>query len=193
MESNLNKQDRFLVEEYKTAVKLTYHIDRLRNNLTKFFLIFGGVAVGGVTILLRGEGKHSFFGKATVIGSLLFVVSLMGILIVAVLARLRKVQIEHFHIINNIRKYFIRDDSTLSDVVVLSDRTLPSPNRYSGTYIWLCMIMVLNSVIFTLSLCLIVVDFDKLLCPPLAFLGAFAIFLLFIVAQDYIYFRLVSS
>ncbi len=190
----LSAPEKYLFEEYKTAVKLTYHIDNLRNNLTKFFLTFGGVAVGGVTIILRGDGGGNLLGGIErVIGILLLIVAITGVLIVGILARLRKSQIEHFRIINNIRKYFLGKDYELWNVVQLSGKTLPKPNRLSGTYMWLLLIIVVNSYILALSIFLVTLRYDSILWPSLNYIVYFAIFIVDIIIQDILYFKLSST
>ena len=54
----------------------------------------------------------------------MIVVAILGHLFICVLAKIRKVQLEYFVIINNIRKYFIETDYLLWNVVQLSDKTL---------------------------------------------------------------------
>lgn len=120
MRDRCNKE-KFLLEEYKNAAQLTYHIDELRNRLTSFFLTFVGLAVAGVAILLKGEAEEGLFAKPEgIVTVFLGIISLIGVAIVCILARLRRVQIEHFCIINNVRQYFLKKDYQLWNVVQLS-------------------------------------------------------------------------
>ncbi len=129
--------------------QLTYHIDELRNRLTSFFLTFTGIAVAGLVVLLKGEASKSIFkNPELIISILLLIIAIIGVAVVCILARLRKVQIEHFRIINNIRQYFFQFDYLMWNTVQLSNKTLPTPSRRSGTYYWLFIIMFVSSLLF---------------------------------------------
>jgi hypothetical protein len=57
----MDSRAQFMIEEYKTAVKLTYHIDELRNKLTTFFLTMTGIGAAGLAILFKGEARADNF------------------------------------------------------------------------------------------------------------------------------------
>lgn len=143
----LDRRDHFLLKEYETAAKLTYHIDTMRDRLTTFFVTVAGIAVAGLSIVLRSDTRDDRDALAVgVVATLFILVATLGGLIVVILARLRKAQIEHFRIINNIREHFLGDDTSLWNVVELSRVTLPSPNRRSGTFMWLAAILAVTAV-----------------------------------------------
>ncbi len=146
--NELTKKEQFVLEEYKTAVRLTFDVDGQRNTITKFYLLFAGVAVSGVVFLVD-KGSIAHFDKIKLTADLLLGISIVGIYTVAVLAKLRSVQIEHFKIICSIRDYFLKDDKELQKVVILSSKDLPTPNNKSGTYYWLSIVMFVNAAIFS--------------------------------------------
>jgi hypothetical protein len=159
MGSELDRRDQFLLKEYETAAHLTYHIDQLRDRLTAFFVTVTGIAVAGLSIVLKGEAGRDSASLAVVVSALLFVVvAVLGGLVVAILARLRRAQIEHFRIMNNVREHFLGDDPVLWNVVELSRATLPAPSRTSGTFMWLSMILVVSALSTGLGLYIFVHD-----------------------------------
>lgn len=150
---NLDKKEFFLVEEYKSAVELTFHIDSLRNKLTSFFISISGIALTGLFVILKNEDGVSVPKNINeIISILMMTMALLGYILILILARIRKIQLEHFGIINNIRKYFYEDDYNFWNASQLSTRTLPSPSFFSGTYFWLLLIQVLNVIMIFLGL-----------------------------------------
>ena len=159
MADELTRTDQFLLKEYETAAQLTYHIDTLRDRLTAFFVTVTGIAVAGLSIVLKGETNAQTVSLATGVSATLFiVVAVLGGLVVAILARLRRAQIEHFRIMNNVREHFLGDELKLWDVVELSNQTLPTPNRRSGTFMWLALILVVSGFAAGLGVYVIVHD-----------------------------------
>ena len=153
---DLNKKEFFLVEEYKSSIELTFHIDSLRNKLTSFFISIAGIGIAGLLLLLKKEGDDSNISNLNeIVATLLFLVALIGHLFVLVLAKIRKVQLEYFGIINNIKKYFYTNDYDFWNISQLSIKTLPKPRAFSGTYYWLLIIQVLNVTILFLGIILI--------------------------------------
>jgi hypothetical protein len=187
----MNDKETFLLEEYKTAAHLTCHIDELRNRLTGFFLTFTGLAVAGLALLLKGETTPAFFGSPEgVVAILLFIITVIGFAVIAILARLRKVQIEHFRIINNIRRYFLKDDYTLWNIVQLSDQTLPMPNKKSGSYFWLAIIMLVSSFMFATAVYISIVHIFKIVCTEWGYVIFLLTLIVGIFMENRIYFKL---
>ena len=132
-----NDDREFLLREYDSAVKLTYHDDDLRAKLTAAYV---GLAAAVATAAAAVSGGP--FPTAM----LLFGLSVIGGNVVIITARLRRVQLEHFRIIDNIRRHFLGSNPKLQNVVELSRETLPKPTRLSGSYFWVLAIM-LSSVL----------------------------------------------
>jgi hypothetical protein len=190
---NASNKEQFLMEEYKTAVQVTYHIDELRNRLTNFFLTFAGLAVAGLATLLRGEAANAFFGQPEgVVAILLMLVAFIGVVIVCILARLRKVQIEYFRIINSIREHFLQTDYDLWNVVQLSAKTLPRPNRKSGTYFWLLIIMLASSSMLAAAVYIFLVHAFKIVSPEWGYVMFSATIIIGMMLEDRLYFSMAS-
>jgi hypothetical protein len=190
MPDDLTKQDQFLLKEYDAAQQLTYHIDELRNKLTALYLTFAGVAVAGVAILIKGEARSTVFDRVEgLVATLLFIVALIGWIVVLGLARLRRVQIEYFGIINNIREHFLGQDYTLWNRVQVSKKTLPTPNRRSGTYMWLVLVILSSSSLMLFTVYLLTVKVFGVLSPVRGWLVAVLAFVIYFICQDTSYFR----
>lgn len=190
---SLTKQEEFLIKEYESATQLTYHIDELRNKLMVFYLTYSGVAFAAIAILFKGEAKNTLFEQVeAVVSFLLLIVALTGLVVIQGLARLRRVQIEHFRIISNVRKFFLEKDLKLWNLIQLSAKTLPQPNRKSGTYMWLLLVMLISSSLFSLSVYLFVVKVYSVLPSMWGAFTALAAFILFLFLQDRFYFAWAS-
>lgn len=191
MSSDLSREDQFLLREYDSAVKLTYHIDELRNSLTGFFLTFAGVAAAGLTLLLKGEtGKSLFKSPPAVVAVLLLLVASIQVIAVCILARLRKAQIEHFRIINNVREHFLGTNYVLWDIVQLSAETLPKPNRRSGTYFWMVLLIFVGSYFLGFASHLLLVDVFGAIEAWWSYIVSTLVFLASFLLQDRLYIRL---
>ncbi|WP_298896453.1 hypothetical protein [uncultured Psychroserpens sp.] len=148
----MEPQDSYLIQEYESAVKLTFHIDELRNKLSSIFLslttIFGGI----VALLFENKILNNDIDQYKSLSLIMIFISVIGFIMICILGRLRKVQFEHFNIINNIRGYFIGNDDKLKEVVILNNNTLPKETLYSGSYLWSAIIMIGSSIIFAFAM-----------------------------------------
>jgi hypothetical protein len=142
----------FLVEEYNSAVKLTYHIDELRNKLTSFFLIFTGISASVLSLYFEDKIKNVNINQDSSLAFILLFISFIGLIIIAILGKLRKVQFEHFNIINNIRIYFLREIKDYEKITILNTQTLPKESIYSGSFMWTLLISITASIIFSISI-----------------------------------------
>jgi hypothetical protein len=189
----MEKKDIFLLEEYKSAVALTYHIDSLRNKLTSFFISLAGLAITGLILILKKDiNSPSISNINGLIALLMILISCIGHLFICVLAKIRRVQIEHFLIINNIRKYFLGQDLPLWNVVILSEKTLPKPSIFSGTYYWLLILQILNTTILFIGVFLIWNNIEELF----SWYGFFIFILISgvsIFLQNYLYFKIAKN
>jgi hypothetical protein len=141
----LSLTEEFLIKEYESASKLTFHADGLRDKLSTFFLTFAGAAVTVVGLLLKGEFAKEVFGDKQLAASLFLIgVSAIGILIFFIHARLRRVQLEHFSIMSRIRVYCLEDNIALWNAIRLSPKTLPRIRlrNCSGSELWALTILL---------------------------------------------------
>src|SRR5687767_6781777 len=54
-DGSLTPQEQLLLEEYRNAAQLTYHVDGLRDRLSVFFVTVTGIAAAGLSIVLKDE------------------------------------------------------------------------------------------------------------------------------------------
>lgn len=139
----LASRDQLLLEEYKNAAQLTYHVDGLRDRVTTFFLTVVGLAAAGFSLGLKDDASPLAIDLVSV---LLLLVALLGLVMTTIVARLRAVQIEHFRILSNIRQYYIGKDLELWNTVELAPSTVPRPSRSSGSYMWFVAIMLVAAL-----------------------------------------------
>ena len=124
---------------------MTFHADQFRDKLSTFFLAFAGAAVTVVGLLLKGEFETEVFGdKRLTAGLFLVGVSFIGVLILCIHARLRRVQLENFSIISRIRVHCLQDDLALWNTIRLSPKTLPRIRlwNWSGSELWALTILL---------------------------------------------------
>lgn len=132
-----------LLKDYDTATQLTYHVDNLRDRLSVFFVTIAGIAAAGLSIVLKDPGASSL--ALDLVAALFLLVGVVGAIVVAILARLRSAQLEHFRILCKIRQLFYDRDLELWNAVELSGATIPRPTHRSGTYMWLLLIILVAS------------------------------------------------
>ncbi|ENP8356002.1 hypothetical protein [Vibrio alginolyticus] len=149
----MDEIDEFILKEYESAQKLTYHVDEMRSKLTQFFIALSGVAFAATSALLNKDIAPLLFGIPwwMVASFITFGGAVLGSLFVLIIAKLRRTQIEHFHITNNIRQYFLEKSDNADElwrVVALSHETIPKPTRSSGSYYWVLLIIILTSLFF---------------------------------------------
>jgi len=190
---NLSKEEVFLLKEYDAAQQLTYHIDGLRSKLTQFFLIFTGFATAALTLLVKGEAKTAVFEKPEgAVALLVLIAALLGSVFVLIIARLRRTQIEHFRITNNIRSYFIGKNIDLWNVVELSAQTLPNPNRKSGSYFWTLLIILASSYLYLLATYIHLTKVFHFSYFTWSYIICGAVFIISVILHDKLYFVLAA-
>lgn len=192
MTSN-TREDEFILKEYDSALKLTFRVDKLRSRLTGFFLTISGAALAGISLLLQEcATEETFVQTYTLVGVFLLVISFLGMLFVGVVARLRRVQLEHFRIVNNIRSFFLGKNLSLWNLVELSSKTLPSPSRKSGTYLWTLTLFIVNSTFVSVSSNLLLVRVQNISFPQSDLLIPIISYIVILLFQDRLYFSLAA-
>ena len=142
----------FLLKEYENAAQVTFHADDFRDKLSTFFLSFAGAAVVLVGLIIQDSIKVDYFGpKELTSGVFLVGVGTIGLLILCVHARLRRVQLEHFAMINRIRLYCLRENVDLWNAIGLSMKTLPKVRLISGSELWALTILLPTTVLFAMA------------------------------------------
>ena len=187
----LSREEEFLLREYDAAQQLTYHVDELRSKLTQFFLFFTGFATAALTLLVKGEAKTTVFEKPEgAVALLVLVIALLGSTFISIIARLRRSQIEHFRITNNIRTYFLGKNYKLWNTVELSEKTLPKPNRLSGSYFWVLLIILATSYLYLLTTYIHLTKVFDLPRFNLAYIISGVVFMVSLYLHDKLYFAL---
>lgn len=180
-----------LLKDYDNAVQLTYHIDALRDRVTVFFVTVAGIAAAGLSVVLKDPGASSL--ALDLVSALFLLVAALGCAVVAILARLRAVQLEHFRILTKIRQRFYGDDAALWNAVELSGSTLPQPRRSSGTYMWLALILIVTAFAAGTGTYLLVRVGNTWLSNGAAWALATGLGLILVLTLDRIYLHLAKS
>jgi len=168
----------FLIEEYNSAIKLTYHIDELRNKLTSFFLIFAGLSSSMISLFLEGKILNNEIDQYKSLSFILIFISIIGLVIILILGRLRRVQFEHFNIINNIREYFLYEIPDYKSITILNKDTLPHESYSSGSYLWTLIISLTSSLILASSLYFLFFRSESFLSTFIAIVSGLLFFIL---------------
>lgn len=146
----------FLFKEYDAAKELTFHVDGLRAKVTSYFIALAGLALTALSVLFSAFERNGNEELTRWVATLTsFGLAVLGVLVVLIVARLRRVQLEAFRIINNIREYVVGGDVELWNVVELSRRTLPKPRRWSGSHFWVASVQIVSGVGLAVGLYLV--------------------------------------
>ena len=187
------EKDNFLLKEYDAATQLTYHVDELRSKLTGFFMTLGSIVAAAFTYLVKLEvGDNNMVKNAVLINILVLLSSIIGTIVILIVAKLRSAQLEHFRIVNNIREYFLNNDKNLWNIVELSLQTLPKPNRHSGTYFWVLLILIITSYYYSLAIYIFVFRVINITIKKnyLGYLLTILTFIISLFIHDNIYIKL---
>jgi hypothetical protein len=187
-----------LLAEYRNCAALANHIDNVRNVITSFFLTINGGVLIVLSLVVKGDVRPDTFGspKALLAGVLLAVCTL-GTLFTGTVARLRRVQIERYHIANGILDYLLTPEAR--PVIPLSNSTLAGDaggaglaKRSTGSYLWTLAIMLPTAGLAGLAGYYVAADIHDLVDGPLSWLGAFTLSAVVLAVEDRIYFELSS-
>lgn len=148
----MDDKNTYLLQEYDSAIKLTFHIDELRNKLTTIFLTLTTIFGGLVALLFENKLLNKEIDEYKSLSLIMIFISVIGFIMICILGRLRKVQFEHFNIINNIRSHFLGSSEEYKKITILNFETLPKESILSGSYLWSSIIMIGSSLIFTFAI-----------------------------------------
>jgi hypothetical protein len=191
---NTDTQHELMLLEYERSSEFCNHVDGVRNVITSFFL----TVVGGAAFLIdrfsSAELKAGPLGSPTVrVVALLYLVATIGLLFVVVIARLRRVQLERYAIMNGILDRVLT--GATRDVVPFANTSIAGGSgagamrrRSTGSYFW-TMILVLPGALLVGIATALVLDSAKLSTFTVSLLAAM-IGLLHFCLCDMLYFRL---
>ena len=183
--------NRFLFEEYRAAKELTFHVDGLRAKVTSYFIALAGLALTALSVLFsavdrkENEGLIRWDVTLTSLG-----LAVLGVLVVLIVARLRRVQLESFRIMNNVREHFLGGDVELWNVVELSRRTLPKPRRWSGSHFWVASVQIVSGVGLAVGLYMLMTPIGDVLPGSASIPVAVAAGIALSAGLDFVYLRL---
>lgn len=137
-----------LLLEYERSSEFCNHVDGVRNVITSFFLtVVGGVVIVVDKFASGGLGSGPLGSPAVRVVVLLGFVAMVGMLFVMVIARLRRVQLERYSVMNAILDRL----TTAADraVVPFRDSTVAGratasavDRRTTGSYFWTLIILL---------------------------------------------------
>ncbi len=197
----LNTSQRaLLLLEYDKGADLASHVDNVRNVITSFYLTLnGGILLVANQVLFEANiPQTTLLGSgASVLVSILISGVAIGILFVATLARLRRVQLERYRISNSILSEILGTESSrLRNVIHHTDASLPGQpssrfsERLSGSYLWTQVVILPSAALAAVAVDLLAHGIHSLLTKEQSVAAAVMGFLAVVLVQDRIYLRL---
>jgi len=117
------KRDEILKTEFEYAANSAFQANEDRSKAASFFL----VSVGSLIAAILGVGNFSLSGNSLIgLAGIFFVLTLLGLLTVMQLVRLRQAWIESAKVMNKIKDYYIKNFPELAD----------EPNQSVGAFRW---------------------------------------------------------
>ena len=181
----LSSKEQFLLKEYDAGEARINRFVMLRHKLLISFTLTSALAGVAMAWLANTQGDTPIISRPRLLLAFLYLfLSGIGVMVVIIFAKLRRKETELQPVINEIRKYFIKKDDAMWKTLQQLDKTQSIPNMKSRAYFGCLIIKSFASMFFTLSLNLFFSDFSLL--------SSLVIFLLFVVLQHILYFRLVE-
>ncbi len=188
----MTAEEDLLLAEYNNGAAVVNHIDTLRNVLTSFFLTLNGGVLVAASIVLKGEAPHDGVRSAQqVLTVAVLSVAILGTLFVATIARLRRIQIERFHISNRILDHVLQGPSRRL-VPFSNQRLWAIPRRTAGSYLWTLAVMLPSAAFFGFGMVLLCSSVDRAVPTPWNWGAGGLVFAVALLISDWMYFRLSS-
>jgi hypothetical protein len=149
--------NQLLLLEYERSSQLCNHVDNLRNVIASFFLtLVAGLAVA-VSKYVDGTLPRSRLGTSKQVAAAVCTgVAVLGMLFVMVLARLRRVQLERYLLMNGILDGTL--DPSVRRLIPFQDATVALPGRpralhvrLTGSYLWTLVIILPTAGAFAVT------------------------------------------
>jgi hypothetical protein len=146
-----------LIAEYERSSEFCNHVDNVRNVITSFFLTLVGVGAFLVDRYSSGNLEAGPIGGPAIrVMSVLLVVWLTGVLFIMTIARLRRVQLERYLMMNRILDELL--DDSLRGIVFFRDSNIPGLDhtsrltpRLTGSYFWTLLILIPSGLLSALA------------------------------------------
>jgi len=185
-------EDSLLLLEYERSSEFCNHVDDVRNVITSFFLTAVGAAVFVLDKYGSGDLKSGPLGRAALrAGLLLYVVSFTGLLFVLVIARLRRVQLERYVMMNGILDLVLTQTRTVvpfTDAGISGRSAQAIHKRLTGSFLWTVIIVLPSSILTGIATALIL-GLAGVISPLDSVIGG-GVGVLFFATCDRLYFLL---
>jgi hypothetical protein len=167
-----------LVVEYERCSEYCNHVDDVRNILTSFFLTVCAGTVVGLTRYASGELKTAAVVDPQILMAVVCIgVAVIGALFTASLARLRRIQLQRYRIMNAVLDHLLSsDERTLvphSNATLVGGTAAAVRSRTSGTYFWTLIVIVPSATMAGLAVALLTGPgpFDRVASAAAAAMG----------------------
>jgi len=185
-----------LITEYERSSEFCNHVDDVRNVITSFFLTVVGGAAFAIDRYTSGQIQPGPLGSpAARVSYLLGGVAIIGVLFVMTIARLRRIQVERYKIMNGILESVLTQEHRL--LVTFQNDQIPgvtskdgfSYKRLSGTYIWTAILILPIAAVAAIA-ALIGIGAGVPHHPDTANAGSLVVGAITVLACDWIFWRL---
>jgi hypothetical protein len=195
-EITVSEDVELLLAEYNNCAAVANHIDNVRNVITSFFLTLNGGVLIAISLVAKGDVPPDAFGSPkALLASVLIAVCTLGTLFTGTLARLRRVQVERYHIANAILDHVLSPQAR--PIVALSTTSLSTDaggsglnKRVTGSYLWTLATTLPTAGLAGLTGYFIAADIHDIISGPGAWLAAAAFAAIVLSTLDGAYFRL---
>ncbi|MBA3339112.1 MAG: hypothetical protein H0T54_05090 [Geodermatophilaceae bacterium] len=190
----MDAKDSLMLLEYERSSEFCNHVDGVRNVITSFFLTVVGAAAFYLDRFSSGDLKTGQVGSpSTRVIGLLCLVSVIGLLFVLVIARLRRVQLERYVVMNGILDHILMGE-TRKLIPFVNARIAGSAGagaigrRTTGSYFWTLIIVLPATLLVGTASSLVfgLMRLNSVALPLLSIICA----VLYAVVCDLLYFRL---
>lgn len=186
-------RDELIELEYRYLTESSFRSDELRDRIFQFYLLIVSTAAAvilGLVQFTRGDVNTLLPIDAGTfrwaLGALAFMIGIIGVVMVPIFVRLRRVVIECLQGTVLLKRYTLNavNEKRFGDAFIWDDRTLPRDENYgSASFLLVLVFMILDTLMLTLPLYLVLFElyrpFTALLATLLCFVPLLTIQVLF--------------
>lgn len=158
----------FIKLEYDNFVQSGFHTDGLRNQIIQFYLILVGAAATAIVGLAQLQEGGQTTGAASTVsfwqfGGIAFFIGLIGIMMLPIFVRLRRVALECLAGTVLLKRYAARviekSDTTFPNALLWDANSLPTDESYmTASFVLIFIFMTLSSSMVGLALFLALLE-----------------------------------
>lgn len=177
-------RDTLIELEYSYLTESSFRSDELRDRIFQFYLLIVSTASAVILGLFQFTKPDISAGLPIdtitfrwALSGLALMIGLIGVVMIPIFVRLRRVVIECFQGTVLIKKYVLTtvNEKRLADAFIWDDRTLPRDETYgSASFLLVLVFMILDTVMLTLPIYLLLFELYRPLTALLATLLVFA-------------------